>query len=62
MNSFTINGGKMLRVGCKGLTRKNPGRKRCGGEGREIEKRRGTLGICGVAVLRCWAFFHAVLR
>ena len=41
----------MLRVECKGRTRKNPGRKRCGGEGREIEKRRGTLGICGVAVL-----------
>ena len=41
----------MLRVECKGRTRKNPERKRCGGEGREIEKRRGTLGICGVAVL-----------
>ena len=29
----------MLRVGCKGFTRKNPGGKLCGGEGREIEKR-----------------------
>ena len=29
----------MLRVGCKGLTRKNPGDKLCGGEGREIEKK-----------------------
>ena len=33
------NGGKMLRVGCKGFTRKNSGSKLCGGEGREIEKR-----------------------
>ena len=29
----------MLRVGCKGFTRKNPSGKLCGGEGREIEKR-----------------------
>ena len=50
----------MLRVECKGRTRKNPERKRCGGEGREIEKRRGTLGICGVAVLGIFSYGVAV--
>lgn len=33
------NGGKMLRVGCKGFTRKNSRGKLFGGQGREIEKR-----------------------
>ena len=35
----------MLRVGCKGFTRKNPGGKLCGVEGREIEKRYSCRNI-----------------